>query len=171
MVDLWCGRMGGHACVWSSDYQFFSDGSITSFSYPWCYAAHASFTRAPLRNKQLEFAEYCRVFNPSSRLQNRKQMQFSFKKLDSRKQTFAAQPRAHGLFWKPGGHVMDTWSCLKERNWPLTGKSVLPPLFPLRYSWFYFWRFVLRRFKRSFNCFMHFIGKISFIKITQSRFR
>ena len=29
-------------------------------------------------------------------------MQFSIKKFDSRKQTFAAQPRAHGLFLKTG---------------------------------------------------------------------
>ena len=28
------------------------------------------------------------------------------------------------FFWKPGEHVMDTWSSLEERNSPLTGKSV-----------------------------------------------
>ena len=50
----------------------------------------------------------------------------------------------------------------KERNFPLTEKSVLPPLLLIS-----FWTFVLPRFNCSF---MHFIGKISFIKITQSCF-
>ena len=50
----------------------------------------------------------------------------------------------------------------KERNFPLTEKSVLPPLLLIS-----FWTFVLS----SFNCFMHFVGKISFIKVTQSCFR
>ena len=50
----------------------------------------------------------------------------------------------------------------KERNFPLTEKSVLPPLLLIS-----FWTFVLPRFNYSF---MHFIGKISFIKITQSCF-
>ena len=49
LVYLWCGRTVGRSVgVRSRDYQIFSDGWFTTFSYPWCSAARASRERDPL---------------------------------------------------------------------------------------------------------------------------
>ena len=38
LVCLWCVRTFSRAVFRSRDYQIFSDGQITSFTYPWCSA-------------------------------------------------------------------------------------------------------------------------------------
>ena len=43
-----CGADGRAVGVRSRDYQIFSEGSHTTFLYPWCSAARASRSRAPL---------------------------------------------------------------------------------------------------------------------------
>ena len=55
LVCLWCGRTGRRSVgVRSRDYQIFSDGYFTTFSYLWCSAARASRARAPLKRKSLK---------------------------------------------------------------------------------------------------------------------
>ena len=50
LVCLWCARTVSRAVgVRPRDYQIFSDGQITTFSYSWCSAARASRARAPLK--------------------------------------------------------------------------------------------------------------------------
>ena len=55
LVCLWCWRTGRRSVgVRSRDYQIFSDGSFTTFSYLWCFAARASRARALLKRKSLK---------------------------------------------------------------------------------------------------------------------
>ena len=125
---------------------FFRMGRLLHFLTHDGYATHSSLARAALRNTQLEFAEYCRVLNPNSRWQNRKQMKFSIKKFDSRKQTFAAQPRAYGSFLKTGRTCYGYMKLFRRAQFTADREVCsstnlrLPPLIPLRSCWFFFWR-------------------------------